>query len=187
MYSKDINASHVWKVTRAFSATSAEWNTVGPSEAIADTLSPEHLVLISRPYTNTYISTHTKGQTHTGKHFCRDPPKKIPLNSWTSDMTGVKALALSLWIHTPQPCNKSWWVIIVQRVHTCARAHTHSHTRTLMHTHSTFETLPRSMKSAWIQMSKLKMEHLDKRKCGFWWFKQISPHHSLVHNHFDLP
>lgn len=135
MYSKDINASHVWKVTWAFSATSAEWSTVGPSQAIADTLSPEHLVLISRPYINTYISTHTKGQTHTGKHFCRDPLKKIPLNSWTSDMTGVKALALSLWIPTPQPCNKSRRVIIVQRVHTCVSAHTQA----------TFETPHRSM------------------------------------------
>lgn len=123
MNSKDINVSHVWKVTWAFSATSAEWSTVGPSQAIADTLSPAHLALISKPYTNTYISTHTKRQTHTGKHFCKDPLKKIPLNSWTSDMTGVNTLALALLVHTPQPCNKSWWVITVQRVQT----HTHTH------------------------------------------------------------
>lgn len=113
------------EVAGAFSATRAEWSTVGPSQAIADTLSPAHLVLISKAYTNTHIHTHTKRQTHIGKHFGKDPLKKIPLNSWTSDMTGVNTLALDLLVHTPQPRNKSWWVVTVQGVLTHMHIHTH--------------------------------------------------------------
>lgn len=44
------------EVTRAFSATTAKQSTgVGPSEAIAHTVSRGHLALISKAYTNTYI------------------------------------------------------------------------------------------------------------------------------------
>lgn len=87
MNSKDINVSHVRKLTRTFSATSAQrTRTVGPSRATADTPSPAHLVLIGKLYTNphTHIGTHTKKtdtHTHRDKHFSQDPLKKIPLNS----------------------------------------------------------------------------------------------------------
>lgn len=53
------------EVAWAFSATRAEWSTVGPSQTIADTLSPAHLVLISKAYTNTHIYTHTCKETGT--------------------------------------------------------------------------------------------------------------------------
>lgn len=75
---------------------------------------------------HTHKNTNKNRHTHTAKHFSQYPLKKIPLNSWTSDITGVNTLALDLLVHTPQSCNLSCWVITVHRVHTHTQ-HIHYH------------------------------------------------------------
>lgn len=71
---------------------------------------------------HTHKNTSKNRHTQTGKHSSQYPLKKIPLNSWTSDITGVSALALDLLVHTPRPCNLSCWVTTVHTVRARTRA-----------------------------------------------------------------
>ena len=59
----------------AFSATEAKRSTVRPSEAIADTMSPCTSGVNQQ---SLHKHTHVKSQTHTGQHFCKDPPSENP-------------------------------------------------------------------------------------------------------------
>lgn len=95
------------EVALAISSTRAERSTVGPSQAVADTLGPAHLALISKAYTSTHIhtckETDTRAQTHLQRHPLENPSQLLNFrHDW-----GQHTCPGSISAHTTQPCNKS--------------------------------------------------------------------------------